>query len=99
MTNLIVHDGITDSIAGWARRIGLSKQALHRRLKAGWSIERALTPGIVRPAKKLTHAGSTLTIAEWANFTGIALRTIYHRLSIGWPLEHVLAVPTRGGHP
>ena len=30
---IIVHNGITDSLSGWATRLGISKQAMHSRLK------------------------------------------------------------------
>lgn len=35
--------GRTQTIAQWAREVGLSHRALHGRLKAGWEIERALS--------------------------------------------------------
>jgi len=40
---LITHDGITLSIRGWSRRVGISAMTLARRLKKGWSTEKALT--------------------------------------------------------
>lgn len=30
---LIHHNGITDSVSGWSRRTGMSKQTIHSRLK------------------------------------------------------------------
>lgn len=39
----ITHAGQTHCMAEWARRIGISKERLHWRLKNGWTIERALT--------------------------------------------------------
>lgn len=38
----IEHNGITDTIAGWARRTGIPYLKLRRRLVDGWNIERAL---------------------------------------------------------
>lgn len=40
---LITHDGETLPLFAWARRAGLSNQALHNRLSRGWPIARALT--------------------------------------------------------
>lgn len=40
---LITFEGVTDCMAGWAERIGMSPEALSGRLKAGWSIEKAIT--------------------------------------------------------
>jgi hypothetical protein len=46
ITKLITHDGVTLSQSEWAERLGLSRNAISERLRAGWSVERALTePG------------------------------------------------------
>jgi hypothetical protein len=37
-------NGITDTHAGWARRAGISAATLCKRLKRGWSFEKALLP-------------------------------------------------------
>lgn len=37
--------GETLTVAQWARRVGLSREAVKQRLAAGWSIERTLTEG------------------------------------------------------
>jgi hypothetical protein len=39
----LTFEGRTQTSAQWAAEIGLSKSALHSRLKSGWSVERALT--------------------------------------------------------
>jgi hypothetical protein len=40
---LLTHNGITDSISGWARRTGIGKTTLSARLKrADWPLERCL---------------------------------------------------------
>ena len=41
-TNKIMFNGITDSVSGWARRLGVSRKSMEERLQK-WSIERALT--------------------------------------------------------
>lgn len=40
---LITFRGKTMNAVDWAREAGISKELLHYRLKAGWSIERALS--------------------------------------------------------
>jgi hypothetical protein len=45
MTKKIEHEGVVLSIAQWARRSGISRQALHERLKNGWTVTEALTLG------------------------------------------------------
>ena len=46
VTRLISFKGKTQCLTDWAKEKGLSKDVLWRRLKAGWSIERALTSPI-----------------------------------------------------
>lgn len=39
----ITVDGVTDTIGGWAQRIGLRPAAIDARLKNGWSEREAVT--------------------------------------------------------
>jgi len=49
---LITHDGITDTISGWAKRTGLKSDCIRGRLAYDWPIEKILfTP----PKKKVTE--------------------------------------------
>lgn len=41
---LLAHDGETLAIAEWADRVGLTPSTLYGRLRAGWSVGRALNP-------------------------------------------------------
>lgn len=41
-TKMLTHNGISDSVSGWARRLGMKKQTLSQRLLAGWTLDRAL---------------------------------------------------------
>lgn len=36
-------DGATNSVAGWAKRLGISANTIRARLKQGWTTERTLT--------------------------------------------------------
>ena len=38
------HAGEELSIAEWARRLGVDRQVLHKRMKMGWDFARVLTP-------------------------------------------------------
>jgi hypothetical protein len=42
-TRLITVHGDTLHLSEWARRAGMSVQALDRRLRAGWTAERAIS--------------------------------------------------------
>lgn len=39
----ITFNGETHSVPEWAEKIGIPKYTLHKRLRSGWSVERALT--------------------------------------------------------
>lgn len=41
---LLTHNGKTQTLLEWAIEAGISKQLLHKRLKAGWAMAEALQP-------------------------------------------------------
>jgi len=45
-TQFISFNGMTKCVAEWERFVGLGRNCIGRRLKAGWDIERALTTGV-----------------------------------------------------
>jgi hypothetical protein len=50
----ITHEGRSDSIAGWAAKLGISREALSLRLLAGWPVAEAVTtPRHGRTPKRL----------------------------------------------
>lgn len=55
----ITHQGETLPLPEWARRIGLPSQVLWSRVNRGMPIERAMTPGRFREAKKRSSQKST----------------------------------------
>jgi hypothetical protein len=57
---MIEHGGINDTMAGWARRVGISRQAMHLRLSAGWPLELALT--------EQKHPGSRPAVLRRSNW-------------------------------
>lgn len=46
VVNLLTFKGTTKSLATWARDLGMELQTLHRRIKNGWTIDRALTQAV-----------------------------------------------------
>ena len=45
----VTHEGKTQSVADWAREIGLERKTLEYRIRIGWSAERALTtPSLIK---------------------------------------------------
>jgi hypothetical protein len=43
---LLTHDDRTQTIAQWARELGLSPKTLAKRIRNGWDIQRALLTGV-----------------------------------------------------
>lgn len=102
----ITFEDQTLTLAQWARVIGCSPEAIGWRLKAGWSVERALTEPM-RPdrrrgnpdrERRLTFDGRSLTIAEWADECGLKYTTLAERLNRGWSVEQALTEPASGRH-
>lgn len=46
-THRITFNGTTLPLKRWARKIGMSGEGLHNRLRRGWSVERALTTPVI----------------------------------------------------
>jgi hypothetical protein len=46
-TRMFTHNGITDTLHGWAKRLSLKPSALDARIRRGWSMERAFTSASV----------------------------------------------------
>lgn len=61
---LLTHDGITDSISGWSRRVGLSPDTISLRLKRGESVPEALGPRRHR-CDRWTDREEALLRAAW----------------------------------
>ena len=60
--------GITDSVAGWSRRTGISKFVLHERIvQNGWPLKRALTEPVMSPGQRALYKRNAQMIARMAN--------------------------------
>ncbi len=49
---LLTFKGRTDTLANWAKRLGITDATLRNRINRGWSIERALTEAPMRPDQR-----------------------------------------------
>lgn len=93
----LTYDGRTQTMAAWAREMGISANTLLRRLQRGWGVERALTEKPVTRGRRLnvkrqiTHEGRTLCLAEWAREAGLKPSTLGHRLNSGWSMQDALS--------
>ncbi len=96
-TRFLTLGDLTLPIVDWSRATGISAMAIRARLRAGWSMERALTCTI-REGVRLRFRGKTRTLAEWAHRLGTSRRTIGERLRRGWSVNRTLTTPIRAPH-
>lgn len=95
---LLTHQGRTQSKSAWARELGISRQTLHERLKAGFTVEQALTmPKGVQRRTGVEVGGQRVTRYEAAKLAGISRSALSERLRAGMPLEEALSKPPRRG--
>lgn len=96
----LYHDGITDCVLGWSRRLGIAAKTLHRRIELGWPVVDVLAIPVDNKlsknhVRKYDHDGLSLTLSEWSRRTGITHGSIQGRINAGWTLSEALTVPTR----
>lgn len=51
---MLTHDGRTLTVAEWVRVTGLSKDTILKRLKRGWSVDRALSAPVIETGRRLS---------------------------------------------
>ena len=89
----VEHNGITDTIAGWARRRGVSVELAYRRRGRGWTPRQSVEldpPPSRKWGKTFEHDGVTDTLLGWSKRTGIPEVTIRHRLDVGWSFPQAI---------
>lgn len=95
-------NGLTMTLAQWAKKTGLDEGCISRRIFArGWSVDRALNT----PTKNrlfvpqiyfaLIFNGTKKTFDEWAKITKIPSRLIKKRLTRGWDVRSALSTPVQ----
>lgn len=90
----ITYKGETMVVKDWATRLGLNPQSLIRRLRRGWSAEKAIeTPMQPKEDRSLTIDGVTLTLDEWGKRYGIPGETLRKRIVKGWDPLTALTTP------
>jgi len=75
----LVHGGISDSVAGWAVRLGIHENTLRKRLDQGLPLALVLQPGRVPPGTSATDL-AVLKIASEEE-TGVDLSWVVKRLT------------------
>jgi hypothetical protein len=105
-TLLITHDGRTQTLAAWARELGISPATFCGRLGKGWLASEVFQPYVSHAARgrsqnepmTFTHptTGVTKTLVAWAAEAGLDYALVYGRLRLGWDLARALATPVGG---
>lgn len=88
---LIEFRGRAQSVNAWTKELGLAVNTLHRRLRKGWSIEKALTTPSGGERDLIEFQGRRLTARAWSRELGLGKNTVRDRLNAGLPVEHVLS--------
>lgn len=83
-----VYQGVEYTEAQLASKFGMPRNTLHRRLKAGYSVEDAVTRPLQKKRDSLYHM---------AKEHGISRLAVYKRLQLGWSLEDALNTPQGAG--
>jgi len=86
---LLTYQGITHTMAEWARIKQISYKALHWRLINGWSLEKALETK-EKVKKYVTYKREKVTIDKLEKITGVHRSTIRERLSRGLTVEEAV---------
>lgn len=101
---LVEYDGQTKSISAWIRDLGLRKNTVFSRLRAGWNVERAFSmPVLESPCKSkaISFAGKTQSMSAWAREIGCSISQLSKRFKDGMTVEEALSRPfakrTQGG--
>ena len=93
-------NGETMVLTDWAARLGIHPMTIHGRIRAGWSLEDALTAKArqivpTRGGRELEFRGRSLTVIRWAKELGMTKSSLQARLRLGWSVEQALTTPVR----
>ena len=87
-------DGVTDTLNGWAKRLGCTYLTIYKRIMRGMTPEEAIRAGgrhLWR--KQITINGGTHTLAGWGRKTGIDPDLISERMIRGgWSAEEAVGL-------
>jgi hypothetical protein len=92
-SRMISRNGETLCIRHWAKKLGVSEMAIHRRIERGWPVQTAISKGKYESARTILICGRPICV--WAKISGINRLTIYSRLSSGWKAIDAVTTPVR----
>lgn len=87
--------GETQPLAEWARRFGVHRHIIRKRLLRGLPLEKVFESNVA-PKRFLTFQGKTMTVQEWGREVGLHGSTLRRRLNtLGWSVEKTLTTKRR----
>jgi hypothetical protein len=99
----ITFNGKTMIRKDWATLLGITDEAIKKRISYGWPLEKVLTIGARSPKERqrngkrtrlITHNGQTKCLGEWCEITGIPKNLLRYRLK-KWTVHDALTIPHR----
>lgn len=87
----------THTLSEWADIVGINYKALHRRLKQGWTIERAFT----EPQKHivyLEYKGTKKRLTQWAKEMGVNRHKLSYLKEHGWSDKEIIERMIKNGN-
>ena len=98
-------NGVSKTVAEWARELGISYSCLRNRMAHGWGDEAVLTTPVNKHFRRLStpriivFRGERHTVYKWAKITGLSAGAIHSRLLRGWAPEKALTTPQKKQSP
>ena len=95
-TCYLYYNGESKTCKEWGKIVGIAPSTILKRVKNGWSDEKALTTSAVRSDYRyITYNGQTRTVNGWERALGCRRGLIRKRLEYGWSVERALTTPSR----
>lgn len=91
---LLDFNGKSQSVAMWARELGISRGLIASRLDRGLPVDRALSQ-TGRSVLVLEFNGQTKPLVQWCRELNINSLTVRHRLKNGWSIPAALTTQVR----
>lgn len=94
----IPHEGEIKCGRDVARDLGISENAIYKRIEKGMTPEEAITTPVKPKERFIEFNGQRKCIKDWARSIGMKYETLIRRIDAGWPVEKALTTPTRTLH-
>ncbi len=93
---ILEYKGEHRTVAEWAKKLGIPRITIDKRLRRGYSVEQCLGLEPIEfdnswRCRKLTYKGETLTTREWADRLHVSLCQFCVRIRKGFPDELLFA--------